>query len=266
MRRAWIQVWACLGCCSCVGTTGSDLIEFNTYAAGPEGAEPSQPLTFTTPRGWTVALTEAQLHIGAAYLDSAMPILGSQATSCILPGLYVASVPGGVDVDVLDGTPKVFSVPGNGSATPALAGELWLTGGDVNALDDSTTILQIAGSATRNSTTMPFEGQVTIGQNRAIPPSSPALPGANPICKQRIVSPIPVDMTPHTGGSLLVRIDPAGWFGNVDFSALEPSPSAPGTYAFSDDNSNQPSLNLFSGLRRASSQTYSFTWLNEAPK
>ena len=76
MNRARIHALACLTCFGCVGTTGSDLLEFNTYAAGPEGAEPSQPLTFTTARGWNVSLTMAKLHIGAAYLDSAMPILG----------------------------------------------------------------------------------------------------------------------------------------------------------------------------------------------
>jgi len=266
MRHAWAQVLAGLSFCGCVGTTGSDLIEFNTYAAGPEGADPSQPLTFTTARGWTVTLTLAKLHIGAAYLDSAMPILGSQATSCILPGLYVASVPGGVDVDVLDGTPKAFSAQGEGTATRALAGEMWLTGGDVNAQDDSTPILQTAGTASDGSASIPFIGKVTIGQNRAIRASDPSMPGANPICKQRIVSPIPVDVTPHAGGALLLRINPTGWFDNVDFSVLEPSLNAPGTYAFSDDNSNQPSLNLFSGLKQASSQTYSFTWLNQPPQ
>lgn len=255
-----------------MGTTGSDLIEFNAYAAGPEGADPSQTLTFTTARGWNVTLTQAKFHVGAAYLDSAMPNMGAQATSCVLPGLYVASVPGGVDVDVLDGTPKAFSVPGEGTETQALAGELWLTGGnvngqdDVNAQDDSTVILETSGTATQGDASMPFAGQVTIGQNRAIPPSDPSMPGANPICKQRIVSPIPVDFTPRAGGALLLRINPAGWFDNVDFSALKPSPSAPGTYVFSDDSSNQPSLNLFAGLKQASSETYAFTWLNQPAK
>jgi len=266
MRCAWIQGLACLVCFGCVGTTGSDLIEFNTYAAGPEGADPNQPLTFTTARGWSVTLTQATLHIGAAYLDSAMPILGSQATSCILPGLYVASVPGDVDVDVLDGTPKAFSVQGEGTSTQALAGELWLTGGDVNAQDDSTPILQTAGTATQGGISMPFTGKVTIGKNRAIPASDPSMPGANPICKQRIVSPIPVDLTPHAGGALLLRINPAVWFDNVEFSALKPSTTTPGTYAFADNNSDQPSLNLFSGLKQASSETYSFTWLNQSPQ
>jgi hypothetical protein len=195
-----------------------------------------------------------------------MPILGSQATSCILPGFYVASVPGGVDVDVLDGTPKAFSVHGEGTSTHALAGELWLTGGDVNAQDDSTPILQTYGTATQGGITVPFTGKVTIGPNRAIPASDPSMPGANPICKQRIVSPIPVDLTPNAGGALLLRINPEGWFDNVDFSALKPSTATPGTYVFADNNTDQPSLNLFSGLKQASSGIYTFTWLNQSPQ
>jgi hypothetical protein len=195
-----------------------------------------------------------------------MPTAGSQATSCILPGVYVASVPGGVDVDVLDGTPKAFSVQGEGTATHALAGELWLTGGDVNATDDNTVILDTAGTANDGTRSMPFEGQVTIGQNRAILPSSPALPGSSPICKQRIVSPIPVDLTPQAGGALLVRINPAGWFRNVDFSALGASAESPGVYAFLDNNSDQPSLNLYSGLRMVDPETYDFIWLDQIPQ
>jgi len=263
MRHAYAVALACLGLCGCVGTTGSDLVEFKSYAAGPEGAEPNQLLTFTTSRGWTVVLTKAQFHIGAMYLDSAMPTAGSQATSCILPGLYVASVPGSLDIDVLDGKPQAFATMGEGTATAALAGELWLTGGDVNATDDNTVVLAVEGTASSASRTVPFKGSVTIGQNRAIPPSDPAFPGANPICKQRIVSRIPVDLTPRSGGALLLRIDPAGWFSNVDFSALKPPTDGSSVYLFSDDNLDQPGLNLFGGLKQASSKTYRFTWIEQ---
>jgi hypothetical protein len=265
MKCATSLVLVCLGVCGCVGTTGSDLVEFNAYASGPEGAEPSQPLTFTTARGWDVTLRKARFHIGAMYLDSAVPVAGSQATSCILPGLYVASIPGSVDVDVLDGRLQAFSVKGEGTATRALAGELWLSGADVNALDDSTVVLETEGTATQGDLSRHFQGRVTIGKNRGIPASDPSLPGANPICKQRIASPIPVDLTPRCGGALLLRINPAGWFGNVDFSALKLSTTDPAVYAFADDNSDQPSLNLFSGLKQASSETYAFTWLTQSP-
>ena len=47
-----------------------------------------------------------------------------------------------------------------------------------------------------------------------------ALPGSNPICKQRIVTPIAVDLTPTDGGVLTLRIDPRGMFPTVDFSTL----------------------------------------------
>ena len=245
----------------CVGSTGSDFVEFKAYAAGPEHADASNPYEFTSDLGFDVTLTRARLHIGAAYLDSAMPTLGAQATSCVLPGLYVASVPGPVDVDVLSGTPQPFSVTGEGTATRALAGELWLTGGNIEADDDSTVILDVAGTAAKDGTLLPFEGKVTIGQNRAIAASSPALPGSHPICKQRIVSPIPVDFAPRAGGALLIRVNPAGWFSNVNFSKLAPSVASPGSFAFSDDSSDQPSRNLFGGLTQASLDTYRFTWV-----
>lgn len=258
-RSVSCLLFACLT--GCVGSTGSDFIEFKAYAAGPVHADPSAPYSFTSDLGFDVTLTRARLHIGAAYLDSAMPTLGAQATSCTLPGLYVASVPGPVDVDVLNGTPQPFSATGEGTATRALAGELWLTGGDIEALDDSTVILDVAGSAVKDGASFPFEGQVTIGQNRAITASSPALPGSHPICKQRIISPVPVDFAPRGGGALLVRVNPAGWFSNVNFFKLSPSAVSPGTFAFSDSSSDQPSRNLFGGLTQASLDTYTFAWV-----
>jgi hypothetical protein len=259
VKHHWLLLLTAIGSSSCVGTTGSDLLDFNAYAAGPAGADGSAPIVFASGRGWQVTLSTAKLHIGAAHLDSAMPSSGSQGTSCILPGIYVASVPGGADINVLSGALQSFAVNGEGTATRALAGELWLTGGDVNADDDSTVILEVAGVAFKDARSIPFEGKVTIGSNRAIPPADPALPGANPMCKQRIVSPIPVDLTPSPGGALVVRINPAGWFSNVDFAALQPAANAPGTYAFADDNSDQASLNLFLGLR-ATQGVYSFLW------
>jgi hypothetical protein len=258
MMRRSLLLLSCWALTSCVGTTGSELVDFSAFAAGPASA--NSPYSFTTDRGYEVTLTRGKLHVGAAYLDSAMPSLGSQETSCILPGLYVASVPGPVDVDVLSGTLQPFSARGEGTATQSLAGELWLTSGDINAPDDITVILDVAGTAMKDSSSWPFDGKVTIGENRSIRASDPSQPGAHPICKQRIVSPIPVDLTPKAGGALLIRIDPAGWFANVDFSKLSASPSDPEAYEFSDDNSNQPSLNLYSGLLQANSGTYQFSW------
>jgi hypothetical protein len=164
-------------------------------------------------------------------------------------------------VDALNGSPQPFAVKGEGTADRALSAALWFTGGDISAADDPTVILDVAGTASSNSQLFPFEGKVTIGQNRAIPPASPALPGAQPMCQRRIVAPIAVAMTPQQGGSLLVRVNPAGWFANVDFAALEPSTNTLGLYEFADDNSNQPSLNLYETGLMAIEGVYQLSWV-----
>jgi hypothetical protein len=150
-------------------------------------------------------------------------------------------------------------VVGDATEDRARAGEVWLTGGDVNAPSDPTPILDIAGIARKGGDDIAFEGVVTIGENRVIPPENPAQPGASPICKQRIVSPIPVDLSLRSGGSLLVRIDPRGFFPNVDFSTLPEGNSPDAVRRFADGPENQASINLYLGLR-ASARTYTFEW------
>lgn len=270
MRRSPLLLCLCGTLTACVGTTGSDLVEFDVFAAGPAGADPNAPSAFTTRRNWVVRLTRARLHIGALYLNRARPVAGAQSTTCTLPGLYVASVPGGLAaqdevgnsyVDVLDGTPQPFAVKGQGTSDRALSAAIWLTGGDVNDIDDAPIVLDVAGTASSEAREIPFDAQVTIGQNRAIPAANPAFPGANPICKRRIVAPIAVDLTPSQTGSLLLRIDPAGWFANVDFSALSPWVPNPAVYEFADDNSTQPSLNLYETGLMATEGVYRFSWI-----
>lgn len=244
---------------SCVGTTGSDLFPFEAAAAGPEDAEVGKPLSFTTGRGYSVVLERAQVFVGALYLNKAVPISGAQSTSCVLPGMYVAQVTRGRLVDALSPLPQPF--PGEGQALElrALAGEVWLTGGDVYALEDETVILDVRGRAERDGVSYPFEGALTIGRNRAIPVADPAQPGANPICKERIVSPIAVSLTPKEGGSLLLRIDPRRFFSNVEFSALERVSEEPPLYRFSDSTEGQPNVNLYRGLQSREG-TYQFSW------
>jgi hypothetical protein len=236
---------------ACVGTTGSALVRFSAAASGPADAVAGAPYAFDTGRGYHVSLTRAKLHIGALYLNRSVPTSGSQATACTLPGIYVGQLTGGGDVDVLSPAPQPLAGSGEGTADPAAVGEVWLTGGDVNATSDSTVILDVAGTATKGTVSFAFQGTLTIGQNRAIAPSDATMPGANPICKQRIVSPIPVSLTPVDGGTLRVVIDPRGWFSNVDFASLPATTDSPPTYVFSDDSSNAPSANLYLGLHAA---------------
>jgi hypothetical protein len=245
---------------ACVGTTGGQLVTFSAAAAGPADADPTQTFQFTTDRGWHVALSRAVLHIGALYLDQSMPVSGSQGTNCILPGTYVAQVTAGREVDLLSPTPQLFPVEGQGTTIPpALVGQVWLTGVDVNSAADTTPILLVAGTADDgNGRAFPFAGTVTIGSNRRAPGTQGA--GASAICKQRIVS-IPTDVSVRSTGGLLLRVDPRALFTNVDFSQLGQLANA--TYAFSDEPNSpdytQPSRNLFLNLESAGA-LYTFSW------
>jgi hypothetical protein len=252
---------AALALTGCVGTTGSDLVTFDAAAAGPADAVAGQPYGFTSGRGYEVTLARATLHVGAVYLNRARPISGEQATACVLPGIYVAQVTEGLDVDVLSPAPQPFPAPGEGTADRALTGEVWLTHGDVAAPDDPGVILDVAGTATKGGAAFPFTGALTIGENRVPPIADPALPSAHPICKERIVSPIEVDLTPHAGGSLLLRVDPRGLFTNVDFAALAPSAAEPSGYAFADETEAGPNASLYHGLQ-ARSGVYQFSWID----
>jgi len=244
----------------CVGTTGGELTSFDAYAAGPADARPGEPYTFETSRGYTVVLSRATLHVGAVYLNRSRPSSVSADTSCQLAGIYVAEVTSGLDVDVLSPALQPFPEPGFATTEHARTAEVWLFGnGDINEVNDDTAILDIAGTATKDGQTIPFEGRVTISDNRVVPPPSPAAPGAHPICKQRIVTPIPVDLDVEAGKDLILRVDPRGFFRNVDFGALAQIADDPPLYRFEDDSSDQPSTTLYSGLR-ASVGTYTLTW------
>lgn len=259
MKRALPLLLLLLLVSACIGTTGSDLVTFRAYAAGPADAN-GQPLTFTNGLHWNVTLTKARLHIGAVYLNRSVPVSGSQERECILPGVYVAEVLSGVDIDALSPTPTRFPGVGNGTEDRAVTGEVWLAGERIDALDDDTTIAEVAGTATRDGVSMRFEGTITIGKNRLPLSTDPARPGANPLCAERIVTPIPVNVTPRSTGSLLVRVDPRRWFANVELGELEILPETD-LRRIPDDRSNQPATNLYIGVRSASSGAYSFEWM-----
>jgi hypothetical protein len=248
---------------ACVGSTGSKLVTFQAYAAGPADADPTKPLVFDNGRGFHVTLTRAKVHVGGVYLNRSLPVSGSQATACALPGLYVAEVAGGLDVDALSPVPQPFPAVGDGSTDRARAGEVWLTSGDVNATDDTTVVLDLAGGAEKDGATWAFDGTITIGKNRVIAPKDAAQPGSNPICKQRIVSPIPIDVTPADHGGLLVRLDPRAWLAAVDFSSLSPEPAPSKRVTFADSPDDQASIALYTGLRAAGAG-YSFSWADVA--
>jgi len=244
---------------SCIGSTGGDLVEIDAYAAGPTTLVKGQPYRFTNDRGFDVTLDAAKIHIGALYLNQSVPTSVASDTSCFLAGIYVAELTSGRDVDVLDPTLQPFPTTGFATTERARTAEVWLSGGDVETRSDPTIIVSVRGTAVSGTESYPFEAAITISDNRVVTPPDPALPGAKPICKQRIVSPISVDITPSERGSLVVRVDPAGWFGNVDFSELEQVGDNPSRYRFRDDGTDQPSRALYAGIR-ANAGVYALSW------
>ncbi len=251
--RTWLRAlvpaaaaWA-LASASCTQETLGQRFYFVATASGVADAKPGW--TFTTSSGFSVRLDKATLHVGGVYLNQAVPISGAAETSCFLQGIYVAQVTSAVDVDLLSPSPTYFPQAGEALAGAAPTGEVWLTGGAIDAEDDATVIAHLEGVATQGALAWPFVADVTIGQNRAIPVANPAAPGENPLCKQRIVSPIPADQTLTPGGALALSIDPRPWFAAVDFSRLDVVSTAPALYRFRDDRDTAPSAALFNGMR-----------------
>ncbi|HLK89371.1 MAG TPA: hypothetical protein VKZ18_05740 [Polyangia bacterium] len=265
--RAWSIGLAALVAGGCVGQTGGDTIQFPAGIAGPADAVAGQPLSFLA-GAFAVVLTRATLHVGAMYLDQTAPVAGQQATGCYLTGTYVAQVvppsgSGGLDVNLLDPTPQPFPASGLGiTAPPAMIGQVWLTGGDINAVADTTAILVVAGTATQAGTAFPFTATVTIGANHQS--SGTGTGGGDPICKQRIVTPVAAALAIRSTGGLLLRVDPRLFFVGIDFGQLPPD-AATGGYSFSDDPTS-PSYfptgqDLFSNLE--SIGPYTFSWDSE---
>jgi hypothetical protein len=257
MMRALIVATLVLS--GCGGTTGSGLVNFAGWAGGP--VEASAPIVFETGLSYRVELTRARLHVAAVYLNQSVPSSGAQQSSCILPGIYVAQIFGPLDLDLLSSGLVPFSLPGEGTQTAARTGEVWLTGGPIDALDDPTVILDVAGTASKGGADFPFESTVTIGQNRAIPVQNPATPGSNPICHERIVTPIAIDLTPTDGGQLTLRIDPRGMFHGVEFADAEKVSDTPPFYRIPDENGGVGGA-LFKGLL-SNAGVYSLTFSPE---
>lgn len=233
MKRIVPSVFSSLGAialagaavAACNGTTGDELVTFPAYAAGAKGAgDPFEA------NGWTVQLTFAQMYVGAVYVNESPPQNGAtfNTPTCIDPGIYCAQVPGGVEVNLLSPNPQPFSVQGNGSADLGLSWEIYLVDGDVNDPDINAfgvpNSVDLQGTARRDSDglTVSWAATVTINaSNRGEPAQQAGQPGVNPICHQRIIELGDLSLQLQPGGSLLLTIDPRGWFlVPIDFSTL----------------------------------------------
>ncbi len=217
---------------ACNGTTGDQLVTFPAYAAGAKGAR--DPFSVN---GYTIQLTYAHMYVGEIYVNEAPAGSGGtfDTPACISQGVYCAQVPDGLDVDLLSTERQLFPVQGSGSADLGLSWELYLTQGDVNAPDNSgfgvPNTAGLMGTATRESDGKVFSWAATVTiqeSNRGEPAQEPGQPGLNPICKQRIIELGDIRLTLAQGVSLLLTIDPRGWFKQpLDFSSLPSVASSP---------------------------------------
>lgn len=248
MKRALALLLLSSGC---IQTTGGNLVAFSLEAHGDPQVVSGGPLQFTSSRGFDVTLTRARVTVGAVYLNQQNPQNYTLEQACVQDGIYSGEVRGGLTIDALSPTPQPFPVEGTGTDAHTLAAELWLTGGVIDAERDPTVVLDVAGTATSTAGTFPFEGTVTISENRRVPPRNPALPGSNPLCRQRIVSPIAFDTHLAQGAVLSLVVDPRAWFHTVDFAELTRVSDAPLLYRFTDDQASpaQPDKSLYAGLR-----------------
>jgi hypothetical protein len=251
----------------CGDTTGGGLVSFQARVGGVAGPAGGGPLEFDTGSGYHVSLTSAHFHVGSVYLNMSVPSSGGPAEPCILPGIYVGEALGGcdeqsgvcgIDLDLLSPTLIPFPMGGQGTADQAREAEIWLTGGDINAPDDQTPILQAAGTAQKGGQSWPFTATVTIGQNRAQAVQNQAMPGANPICRRRIVTLIRVNFALAQDGTLDLRIDPRGLWNSVEFSTLSTMGGMGPPYAIPDSSEGVGGA-LFDGLL-ANSGVYQFAW------
>jgi hypothetical protein len=257
-----------LGACAPIDT-GGEIISFHAYASGPSGVD--GPVEFDTGSGFHVQLTRADMHIGAVYLRLGQTNPGSANASCVGDTTYGLQVPGPVDFSALAENPQEFSVLGSVTNDTDQSGELWLVYGDINQVDSvapdggAPIIAAVSGTATAGGTSYPFEGSLTIGENHLIPPANPAEPGQNPICKQRIVAPIPLIVHPTIGGDLLLRVDPRPWFEGVDFSTLLPGADGSTLEIPDSNNGSGPDAAagraFFTDVTAASAAVYQFSWV-----
>lgn len=224
----------------CARTEGG-LVSFAAVARG-DGES-----SFTTAAGWQVQLTQAKVFVGALYLNQSNPGAQTLETSCVLPGIYSGEVRGSVTIDALSTADQPFAAEGRGTQNVSSAAELWLSSGDVDASEDRTVLLALEGTAAKNGPPRPFRASLHIGKNRVTPPNNPALPGANPLCKQRIVSPLRTDFTLEEGGTVELVVRPRGFLESVDFDTADPD--GQGGLVIPDENRTQAGIATYQALR-----------------
>ena len=124
---------------------------------------------------------------------------------------------------------------------------------------DSTAILVVAGTATQGGAALPFTGSITIGTNHQ---SGGVVAGGSPICKQRIVTPIPAPVTGCATERAVccasIRAASSRWSTSASSRPATATGRARTTFSDGPGSWSPRSQNLFSNLH--STAPYTFSW------
>lgn len=244
---------------ACVGSTGGGLVSFKAAGAGPKDAVKGAPLSFavraSSGKVFSVTLSRAKMHVQAVYLNRVTSTGTQRDDGCYEATSYIGEVRADLDIDALDPSPQYFPKDGTALADRALTADLWLGSG---AIDDftqesaRTVVFDAAGTAQApGEEAISFSAAFKIDLNRRRAPRSATYPGTNLICQLRIVDHVPVDVLPVEGGTLVLRVDPRGWFLGTDFDEVKKAAGAGAAppYVLADEPKGV-SVGVFDNMRR----------------
>jgi hypothetical protein len=217
-------------------------VSFHVAFAGVD-RDAAQPFTVTTPQGWSVTLTAAQVSIGPIYFHNGQPGFGTDEDD----GRVVAQVLAQFTVDALNPSVGTIEHAGTGNNEPARSGEVRLVEANDGPIADTAgagmAVAHIAGVAVRGAVVIRFDGSLEL-------PMGATASGYESWLQHR-VSHIPTTFTPDEGGTLTLRVDPTHWLDNVTFDA------AGGT---APDFSSRSTATQLLGQVGSSTRVFVFTW------
>ncbi len=233
---------------SCGGSTGGTLVQV-PFRAGGVVRDPSKPFTFDTPTGWTVTLTTARIATGPFYFN-----IIPAPTSTFRAGVVILEATAQVIVDPLDPTLHELAGGADGETGKAVSVEIGLLPPDVTASSAASDLLgngfaYVAGTATKDATSVPFAGLAIVDQSLAT--------STQPLAALQRIAGAAVDLQ-VTGGAqnLTMRIDPTHWFDQTDFGSLAATPVIQGAHGWAEKSTFH--AQLLQGIK-SSSGVYAFT-------
>lgn len=266
----------------CTGETGRERFSFEAAAGGTERADPG-PLTFTNQRGWSITLTKADVTLGPVYLNVLAPLRDDNQS--LLGRLFVRNAwaagedhlgGGRIVGEVLSQvrfsalSPGLVAFPSLGSITQedVRTAEVWFypePGVTAETKKIDTVALEVAGTATREGTTVAFRGSLVL-DDAWQPDMVAGSRAASSITEVRQVRGISAPFIPTRGGHLEIRFDVTRLFRGADFSNLARNPTdKDGTKVLvqaktGEVTTDQVMTNLYQGLRAATG-TYTVRWV-----